>query len=180
MDRNYIIAHRNQLGKCPCCGSKISDRVMTIHSEMVSDLYKVYEWCSKMGRTEFHIRDVKALMSKSSYANFSKFLTMGNGTVSRPIRNGKKDRSMYCLNMENLKNFFSGHLTMTVQATINQITDTIIDRKNVYVYDFPSVMSYLKANGLYDYEKRMAVEPPRKKVLRPFPNPDGTVTMKLV
>jgi hypothetical protein len=180
MDRNYIIENRNSIGRCPCCNSNIRDRVITLHSEMVSDLYKVYCWCSERGRTEFRMSDVKALMSKSSYANFSKFLRMGNGAVFRPKRDGKTDRSAYGIDMGCVREFFAGRRTMTVQATVNQITDTVVERKDAYVQDFPSVMVYLKANGLYDYERKEAVAPPRKKVWTAVPNGNGSVTMKLI
>ena len=179
MDRNYIIINRNSLGRCPCCNSNISDRKLTLHSETVSDLYKVYCWCSEKGKSEFPMGDVKHLMSKTSYANFSKFLRMSGGIVYRPEKDGKKDKSLYAIDMVKAKSFFSGQRTMTVQATLNQITDTIVDRKESYVYDFPSVMSYLKTNGLYDYEKKAAVEPPRKKVLKPVRLPNGSVRMEL-
>lgn len=180
MDRNYIIANRNKIGRCPCCNSNIKDRQAVIHSEMVEDLYKVYCWCSERGKTEFRIGDVKALMNKASYANFSKFLRFGNGVVYRPETDGKKEASKYAINMQYARDFFSGRRTMVSQATINQITDTVVQKKDSYVYDFTSVMQYLKVNGLYDYERKAAVEPPRKKVWKAVPNGDGTASMRLV
>ena len=174
MDRNYIILNRNTLKKCPCCGAGITDRTARIHSEMVVDLAKVYRWCIEKGTHVFAIREIKDLLSKSSYANFSKFIRFGKGIAYRPKlddRDDTTDPSKYGLNMNITRDFLAGRRTIIFEALINQITDEVINKKEGFVYELPSVMDYLKANGLYDPETKQFIQPevPKKRVLEVDP-----------
>lgn len=164
IEKAILIEKRNEIGECPCCGQNIMDRKVSLYKELVNALYRVYCWCGEKGIHEFEMKQIKNMLGKNEYARFGDLVRFG-GIVYRPKIDGEKRKAVYGINMERAREFFSGGRTIPVQIVLNQITNEIISQTECYYHEFPSLLAFIKENGLFDFEKMVAVEP----VLPPEP-----------
>lgn len=183
MDTQELNLRRNELGRCPCCKRNVKDRKISLYKGIIDSLYRVYCWLGENRRHEFEMRDIRHLLGKSEYTRFGNLVRFG-GVIYRPGRDEKR-RGYYGMNMMRAKEFFAGNRTIPIQITLNQVTDEIVEQIDCYYHEFPSLLSFIKEHGLYDYEKQIAVEPapvpepPKKKRLRPVINRE-TNTVRFV
>lgn len=154
--KEHVLLNRNEIGRCPCCNANIKDRQVSLTKELFLKLYKVYVWCAERKVHEFKIGDVKHLLSKTEYANFSTLIRFGVGLVYRPLDDeGNDQNGTYGLNMQRCREFFRGERMVTLQGKLNQITNEIFERIDGYFHEVPSLVEYIKENGLFDYELRI-------------------------
>lgn len=161
-----ITARRNELEECPCCGSNIKDRKISLYKGLIDTLYRVYEWCGNNERYEFSMKEVRHLIGKIEYTRFGDLIRFG-GVVYRP-KTGEERKGNYGINMARAREFFHGTRMIPVQITLNQITNEIIDQVDAYWYEFPSLVTLMKQVGQYDHEKKamglpLIPERPEKK-----------------
>lgn len=148
-----LIANRNEIGQCPCCGQNIKDRQITLYKGLVMDFYKVYKWCGVFKRHEFDMKDIRHLLNRNSYARFGDLVWFG-GIVYRPIKNGPS-KSHYGINMARAKEFFHGHKTIPGSIVINQLTNSIESRNPVHISQIKPLTTLITSEGLYDHEKEV-------------------------
>lgn len=145
-----ILAERNELKKCPFCTSHIADRRVVFYQEFIDALYKVYCWCGKHEKHEFHTKEVRHMFSKNSYARFGDFVRCG-GIIYRPKNaKGQSKKALYGMNMTRAREFFRGERDIPVQIILNQITGEIVSEVRGKIGDFPDLKNMLDREGLYD------------------------------
>ncbi len=145
--------HRNELKRCPFCNSGIEDRKITLYKGFIDALYKVYIYCGQHRTYRFEMKEIKHLLGKNEYARFGDIVRFG-GIVYKPKEeDGHTRKAVYGMNMDRAKQFFEGTYQIPVQITIDQITGEKIDETLCSVDDFPSLVSLLREDGLYDYKK---------------------------
>lgn len=150
-EKAYIHDHRNEIGRCPYCDNNIKDRLVAIHRQLVDALYKVYCWCGKNKKHEFHMREIRHLFDKTQYNRFGDLVRFG-GLVYKPKVDGHSAKAFYGLNMARSKEFFAGTRDIPIQITLDQITNEVIGEVRGKVGDFPELSAFIKDNGLYDHE----------------------------
>lgn len=164
--KQHIADNRNEIKTCPCCGSNIQDRKVTLYKGLVDALYKVYRWCGANKRHEFEMKEIKDLLGKNEYARFGDLVRFG-GLVYKPKEEGKSRKALYGLNMARAKEFFSGVRPIPVQIVLNQITNEIVSKTDCYVGEFPTLLSLLNKGGLFDEQMEVVPVPreifPKKK-----------------
>lgn len=159
LDRQRILDSRNEIERCPCCNGSIKDRKIALYKGLIDALYRVYTYCGQKRAHELKMGEIKHLLGKNEYARFGDLIRFG-GIVYRPKDGeGKYMKAHYGINMARAHEFFKGERTIPVQITLNQITNAIIDQTDAYYYEFPSLISLMKENGLYDHEKEVMVNP---------------------
>lgn len=141
-----LIANRNEIGRCPCCGGNIADRIISLYRGLIEDMYKVYCWCGANKRHEFQMKDIRHLLTRNSYARFGDLVWFG-GIV---YKNGK---AHYGMNMVRAKNFFHGFVAIPGQITINQITNQIEERRFIHINEIKPLKELMTQEGLYDHER---------------------------
>lgn len=144
----YVSEHRNELERCPICGSNIADRTVTLYKELINDLYRVYKKCVISENHCFKMKDIKDILDKNNYARFGDLCRFG-GIVY------KLAKGNYGLNMERCKAFFEGTYKIPVQITLNQIDNTIVDKVEVDISHFPELKQLLSNDGVYDYKSKL-------------------------
>lgn len=159
--REYVLAHRNDIEKCPTCDHSISDNMETISSGLVGDLRNVFNWLGQNGRHVFKISEISHLLTKSSYANFSNLREIG-GLLYPPSDQEKeahpdhgKGDGWYGMNMARVSAFFRGEFTIPRQYIKNGITGEKIAADYVHVSDFPKIVDLLSKDGIYDPDKHI-------------------------
>ena len=153
INKDEIIAKRNEIKSCPVCSGNIEDRKVAIYSELLTALYQVYVWCGKNGRHEFSMKDIRELLGRNEYARFGDLVRFG-GLVYKP--DGK---ASYGLNMGRTKEFFNGQRSIPIQIVLNQITDEIVAATYVYVWQIRGLPELLDAEGGYDYKRMIPADP---------------------
>lgn len=144
---------RNQLKKCPLCGSSIEDRKVAIFKELIVVLHKIYCWCGKNRRHEFEMKEVREFMGKNEYARFGDLVRFGGLLYKVKTEDKKRQKAHYGLNMERAREFFAGERQIPLEITLNQINNEIIDSKYVFINQIPELKTYLDQNGQYDYHQ---------------------------
>jgi len=147
---------RNKIKYCPLCNSNIADRTVTVYKELIEALYAVYVDCGKNRRHEFAMKEIRHLLSRNNYARFGDLVRFGGLVYKFKTENGKKKKAKYGLNMKRCKEFFSGQRQIPLQIILNPITNEIIDSYYVNINNFPSLLSMLDKDGIYDYEKDLS------------------------
>ena len=140
---------RNELGRCPVCNSNIKDRTVALYSELLRDLYRVYDWCLQKGVHEFKMSQVRHLIDKMSYARFGDLVRFG-GVVYRPeVAIGIASKGKYGINMERAATFFRGDYQIPLYIVINPVTREVVDSHFVTVRDIPELARFLDAEGVF-------------------------------
>jgi hypothetical protein len=150
--KNRVHEARNRIKKCPFCNSCILDRKVALYKELIDALYKVYCWCGRKRKHDFEMKEIRHLLGRNEYARFGDLVRFG-GLIYKPKLYGKTRKAYYGLNMARAKEFFAGTRTIPVQITLDQITNEIVGEVPCYVKEFPKLATFLRQNGLYDYEK---------------------------
>lgn len=150
-EKEFIHAHRNEMGECPYCGASIKDRKVALYKGLIDALYKIYCWCGKHKRHEFETKEIKDFLGKNEYARFGDLVRFG-GIVYKPKVEGESSKAVFGINMVRAKEFFSGQRDIPLQITLDQISGEIIDEIRGKVGDFPELSEFITSNGLYDYE----------------------------
>ena len=150
-EKEYIHKKRNVLKKCPYCNSAIQDRKASLHKQLIDALYRVYCWCGKNRKHEFHTKDIKHLLGKTEYNRFGDLVRMG-GIIYRPKVEGKSKKAFYGIHMGRAKEFFNGQRDIPIQITLDQITGEILGEVRGKIGEFPDIQAFLTKEGLYDHE----------------------------
>lgn len=152
-EKQYIQDNRNHMEQCPYCNGSIKDRKIAIYKGLINALYRVYKYCGEKDTHIFETKDVKHLMGKNEYNRFGDLVRFG-GIIYKPKVNGVSRKGLFGINMPRAKEFFIGRSELPIQIIINQITgETIEVLSKGYVNEFPELISFIKQDGLYDYEK---------------------------
>ena len=157
LEKQIILAKRNEIERCPCCNGNIKDRKISLYKGLVDALYSVYTFLGRKRAHEFKMSEIKHLLGKNEYARFGDLVRFG-GLLYKPKVEGKSKKAFYGLNMARANEFFKGKRTIPIQITLNQITNEIVDQVNAYYWEFPSLRELMKKDGRYDYEKDVLVD----------------------
>lgn len=141
--QKYLIEKRNQIKQCPCCNQTISDRDIMLNSGLIKALYNVAKWCQDKNTNKFMMKDVRHILGKNEYANFSSLERFGlvnkDGTAS------------YQLDFGHLVPIFKGEKEFPLYITINQITDEVIEKKMGKISEVKKLKEWLmEENRLYN------------------------------
>lgn len=158
--RKFIQANRNDLGFCPMCDRKIADREESIYAELISDLYKVYQWCGEHRRHEFEMKDIRHLLSKVNYARFGNLDHYG-GIVYKPAGSTGRD-GHFGINMARAKEFFAGERDIPLSRTVSLISGETVGEVRGTIRDIPALRHFLDQDGRYDPD---APVHPHKKII---------------
>lgn len=154
--REIQIKNHNEVGLCMLCGKDISDKVEAINAEMLNDLLKVYHWAAENKKYEFKIGQVKHLISHSSYSNFSNLREAGGLMYHPKDAEGEYlGQGWYGMAMKRVRDFFRGEFTVPCKYVKDGITGKLLAADYVHVRDFPSIIQWIDANGMYDHETMM-------------------------
>lgn len=149
--RKLVQENNNEVGYCPCCDARVSDKKVSFNKDTVRSIHRIYRWCGEKEKHEFKTSEVKHMMDKTSYANIGHLKKFG-GIFYRPTdpETGKTRRGLWGMNMERAKEFFEGKRTAPVQIIKDRFTDKIIASTEKYIGEFPDIREFLQDNGLYD------------------------------
>lgn len=148
-------AFRKEIKNCPICGQSVLDRSQSLYKSLIHDLYKIYCWCGEKRKHEFEIKEIKHLFS--NHVNYTAFNRLDrHGGLLYNAKNpstGREKKGFYGLNMARCKEFFQGKRVIPMWIVINQLTNEIIDRKDVTINEIPELVELLNKEGVYDYER---------------------------
>lgn len=145
--KKQFIERRNEIGTCPCCNSNIKDKPVSIHRDMIIQLYQVCKWCKANNTVIFRKRDINHIfISLKGLTGSARF---GDWRYVTELM--EKRGSEYKIDLLACVEFFKGDLEIPLNFKVNQITDEVCEKTMGKVSDVKEIREWLEGeNKIYN------------------------------
>lgn len=125
---------------CNTCQRPIGTIKVAIHGMLIQDLFVIYKWARANGRHEFEMKDVRGIISRSSYCNITKLVYTGLMY---------KKKHSYGLNLPRCEEFFAKKRSVATLVEIDRLTKETTLKEYRYVSDVPNLQTFLDGDGYF-------------------------------
>jgi hypothetical protein len=124
---------------CPVCHQSVNERQITLFTDLIKALWKVFLWCEKESRSEFRRKEVKHLFTNENQsARFGDLILFG-----KLIKRQGSKKGHYAIDFELADKFFSGRLQIPSVVWHNPLTNEYRSENLLYVHEIKKLNSFL-------------------------------------